>query len=264
MRFSSSLLLALPVLALAEEQVPLGDKLKGWWNKVTSAVPVPAAPSPVQAGAAKIADKVQHELTPENWKNVLTLDPTASTPTTQEWMVFITGGNTTCFGFCANATKVWNESVALLAANPKAPNFAVLDCEEYPVLCNSWSVGPPTIYYMSIPKPLADQSAPSPTVRYIPMNRTAPSVANITRLVTAKEYENYEPYEGIWHPFNGLLAQYNLAIPVGYFLWGFSKMPSWLPMILISMMSRTFMGRAGNRGAQPAAGAPAAAPQRAN
>lgn len=108
MRFSSTLLLALPVLAVAEEQVPLGDKLKGWWNKVTSAVPVPTAPSPIQAGAAKVAEKVQHELTPENWKDVLTLDPTASTPTTQEWMVFITGGNTTCFGFCANATKVWN------------------------------------------------------------------------------------------------------------------------------------------------------------
>ena len=79
------------------------------------------------------------------------------------------------------------------------------------------------------------------TVRYIPMNRTAPSVANITRLVTHKEYENYEPYEGIWHPFSGLFAKYNIAYPIGYILHGFGKMPSWLPMILISFFSRSFM-----------------------
>jgi len=133
------------------------------------------------------------------------------------------------------------ESVAILSATPNRPKFAVLDCEEYPVLCNSWSVGPPTVYYMSIPKPLADQSAPMATVRYIPMNRTAPSVANITRLVTHKEYENYEPYEGIWHPFSGLFAKYNIAYPIGYILHGFGKMPSWLPMILISFFSRSFM-----------------------
>ena len=110
MRFSSTLLLALPALALAEEQqIPLGEKVKGWWSKVTSAVPVPAAASsPIAATAAKVAQSVQHQLTPENWKDVLTHDPTVSAPTTQEWMVFITGGNSTCYGLCGNASKAWN------------------------------------------------------------------------------------------------------------------------------------------------------------
>ncbi|KAF2263184.1 hypothetical protein CC78DRAFT_534196 [Lojkania enalia] len=245
MRFSSTLLLALPALAVAEDQIPLADRIKGFWNKAKEAVTsaVPAAPSPVDAGAAKVAQRVQHELTPENWKQVLTVDPSATAPTTRDWMVFITGGNVTCFGFCGNATKAWNESVALLSADPKAPDLAILDCEKYPVLCNSWSVGPPSIYYFQIPKPLADQSAPAPTARYIPLNRTSVSAKQITKLVTDKEYEQTEPYEGAFHPFNGFLQQYNVAMPLGYVLWGFSKMPSWLPMILISFMSRSFMGR---------------------
>ncbi|KAF2470648.1 uncharacterized protein BDR25DRAFT_225292 [Lindgomyces ingoldianus] len=243
MRFSSALLLALPALALAEDQVPILDKVKGYLNMAKDAISsaVPAAPSPLDAGVAKVASKVQHSLTTENWKQVLTVDPTASAPTTQDWMVFITGGNVTCYGFCGNASKAWNESVAALSATPKAPNFAVLDCESQPILCNSWYAGPPSIYYMQIPKPLADQSAPLPTVRFIPLNRTSVTGPQLTKLVTNKEYENTAPYEGPWHPFTGLLQQYNLAIPVGYVLWGFSKMPSWLPMILISFMSRSFM-----------------------
>lgn len=113
MRFSSTLLLALPALALAEDQVPLVDKVKGFLGKITnavsSAVPV-AVPSvaPVEAATAKVAEVVQHQLTLDNWKQVLTVDPTVSTPTTQDWVVFITGGNATCFGHCGNATKAWN------------------------------------------------------------------------------------------------------------------------------------------------------------
>jgi hypothetical protein len=110
MRFTSTLLLALPALALAEEQIPLFEKVKGFLNKAKDAVTsaVPAAPSPLDAGAAKVASSVQHELTVKNWKDTLTVDPTVSTPTTQDWLVFITGGNVTCYGFCGNATKAWN------------------------------------------------------------------------------------------------------------------------------------------------------------
>ncbi|KAF2107298.1 hypothetical protein BDV96DRAFT_557954 [Lophiotrema nucula] len=270
MRFSSTLLLALPALALAEEQVPLGDKVKGWFNKAKDAVSSAASAvpsSPIGAASGKIAESVQHHLTADNWKSVLTVDPTASAPTTKDWLVYITGGNVTCFGFCGNVTEAWNKSVPALAATPKGPSFAVLDCEAEPILCNSWSVGPPSIYYFQIPKPLADQSAPAPTARYIPLNRTksAPEVAkDITGLVVNKEYENTPPYEGVWHPFSGFIQQYGLAIPFGYVFWGFSKMPSWLPMILISFLSRSFMGRRMPQGgaAQPGGAAPAPAPAR--
>ncbi|OCL12518.1 hypothetical protein AOQ84DRAFT_285019 [Glonium stellatum] len=243
MRFSSTILLALPALVLAQEQIPLGEKVKGWINKAQSYVSsaVPAVPSPMDAGAAKVAKRVEHILTLDNWKSVLIANPSTTAAGPEDWMVYITGGNKTCYGVCGNATKAWNESVAILSASPTAPSFAVLDCENEPLLCNSWAVGPPTVYYMSIPRPLADQSSPAPTVRYIPLNRTSVTASDIVALSAKKTYQETEPYEGIWHPFNGLLAEYNLSLPIAYVSWGMSKMPSWLPMIAISFLSRTFM-----------------------
>ncbi|KAH7117042.1 hypothetical protein B0J11DRAFT_561303 [Dendryphion nanum] len=259
MRVSSSLVLALPALALAQDQIPLLDQAKGWFNKLTNAVTsaVPAVPSsPLQAGAEKVAESVQHHLTVENWKDIVTVDPTASAPTTQDWIVYINGGNTTCYGMCGNTTKAWNQAATLLAAKPNAPKLATINCDEQPVLCNAWSVGPPSLYYFNIPKPLADQSAPAPTARYIPLNRTSTTVDTLKKLIIDKEYEQTEPYEGLWHPFTSPLVDYGLAIPLGYVLWGFSKMPSWLPMILVSFVSRSFMGRRMNPGAAaPAPGA---------
>jgi hypothetical protein len=118
MRFSSTVLLALPAIAVAEQQIPILDKVKGFFNKATAAVSssIPSVPSsPINAAAEKAASKaaaaIQHPITLENWKEVLTVDPTASPPTTQDWLIFITGGNTTCFGLCGNATKAWNVSI---------------------------------------------------------------------------------------------------------------------------------------------------------
>lgn len=112
MRFSRSLLLALPALALAEEQVPLFDKLKGYLNKATAAVSsaIPAV-SPLDAGAAKVAEHVVSPLTLENWQSVLTPSGSAiQSEGPEHWLVYITGGNVTCYGLCANATKAWNVS----------------------------------------------------------------------------------------------------------------------------------------------------------
>jgi hypothetical protein len=129
MRVSSSLLLALPALAVAEEQIPLLDKVKGFFNKATAAVSssipsmpsMPSAPidSATNKAAANAAAAIQYPLTLENWKEVLTVDPTASPPTTQDWLIFATGGNTTCFGLCGNATKAWN--VRIPSYNPRNP-----------------------------------------------------------------------------------------------------------------------------------------------
>jgi hypothetical protein len=80
-----------------------------------------------------------------------------------------------------------------------------------------------------------------PEVRYQPLNRTSTTIETFKALVVDKELEATAPYEGLFHPFNGALQQYNLAVPYGYATWGLAKMPSWLPMILISFFSRTFM-----------------------
>lgn len=116
MRFSTTAVLALPALALAEQQIPLLEKVKGFFNQATASVAsvIPSAPSvpssPVAAAAAKAAAAVQHNITLENWKETLTIDPTVSAPATQEWLIFVTGGNSTCYGFCEPAEKAWNVS----------------------------------------------------------------------------------------------------------------------------------------------------------
>ncbi|KAF3048013.1 hypothetical protein E8E12_006475 [Didymella heteroderae] len=266
MRFSTTAVLALPALALAEQQIPLLDKVKGFFNQATASVAsvIPSAPSvpsaPVEAAAAKAAAAVQHPLTLENWKEVLTVDPTVSAPATQEWLIFVTGGNSTCYGFCGPAEKAWNASTAVIAAAPSSPKLGYLDCEKENILCNSWSIGAPSLIKFRIPKPLADQSAPVPEYRYKPLNRTSTTTETFKELVLQNKIDEITPYEGPFHPFNGVMQQYNLAIPYGYVTWGFAKMPSWLPMILISFFSRTFMSKRMNPGAAAQGGAaPAAA-----
>lgn len=94
---------------------------------------------------------------------------------------------------------------------------------------------------MLLPKPLADQTKPATTVRYIQLNRTSVTASEITELSTKEKYKNTAPYEGYFHPFDGLIATSGASVPLGYVFWAFAKMPSWLPMILISVLSRSFM-----------------------
>jgi len=258
---SSSILLALPALALAQDQVPLVDKLKGFFNKASAYIPtsIPSViPNPVDAGAAKVAAHVQH-LDLANWKSVLTPSPSTKTSGPEEWMVYVTGGNKTCYGTCGNATAAWNKSVPVLAASSSGPKLAVLDCEKEQILCNSWVAAPPAIYHFLLPKPLADQTKPATTVRYIPLNRTSVTAQEITELHYKKKYLETPPYEGYFHPFDSIMAQTGANIPLAYAMWGMALMPSWLPMILISLFSRTFMGRR-MPGAQRGGAAPAPAP----
>jgi len=115
MRLAATTALVLPALTVAAQQVPLLDRIKGYLSQATAAVSsaIPSMPSsPVEAAknnaTASVASVVQHPLTLENWKEVLTVDLTASPPATQDWLIFSTGGNATCFGLCGNATKAWN------------------------------------------------------------------------------------------------------------------------------------------------------------
>lgn len=107
-----SLLLALPALALAlEPQQPLGDRFKDWWNKATSYVEasVPSTiPNPVEAATAKVAELAVTNLTKDNWKSVLTPTEAKFTGAPHEWLIYVHGGNKTCYDACTNATKAWN------------------------------------------------------------------------------------------------------------------------------------------------------------
>ncbi|EON64697.1 hypothetical protein W97_03930 [Coniosporium apollinis CBS 100218] len=247
MRFSTSLALTLPVLAAAEQQVPLADKVRGWINKATNYVSA-AAPSvtgnPIKAAAGKAANAAVHDLTLENWRSIVKPSPAAAHQGPEEWMIFLDGGNKTCYGLCANASAAWNVAAPILAASPNPPKLARIDCDGQQILCNTWAAGPPSVYHMLLPAPLPDQSKPATTIHWIGLNRSS-SVTHtakvITEIHTKETYKQKPVYEGYFHPFDGIVQKLGLDLPLAYVFWGFSLMPSWLPMIAISLFSRVFM-----------------------
>jgi len=263
MRFSTISTLALPLLAAATQQESPLDQLKTqaqfYFDKISAFLPSIPNPNkahgsnPVDAATAKVGGKALSILTLDNWKNTLysSVKPSSSTP--EEWWVLVTGGNKTCFGHCGNVEKAFNQSAAIFAAVPTAPHLALLNCDNQPVLCNSWAAGPPNLYIMHIAAP------PAPVdIRIVHLNATTIDVKDITDLQTSGSWKEKPLYEGYFHPFDGPLAQYGLALPLGYIFWIFSVVPSWLFMIGVSFISRNIMSKR-TLGPQPGAGAPRAA-----
>lgn len=253
MRFAP-VVLVLPAMAAAQQQVPLFEQAKGWFNNfvgaatssVSSASSAAASaasgvPNPVHAAAGQVEQLTVTDLTKENYNQVLKPGAATASPGIEDWMIYTTGGNRTCFGMCARADVEWSKAVSLLSAVPSAPQLGRLDCEKEPQLCNAWGAGAPSVIYMQLPQPLPDQTTPATTVYYLPLNRTTVTAQDIVELATEKTFKEKTPYEGFFHPFNGMLAQTGLAIPFGWVVYGFSVMPSWALMIGISFFSRTFM-----------------------
>lgn len=109
MRFTQTLLLALPVLAAAQQK-PLQQTVQEWFDIAKSYIPGSIA-HPVDAGAARVAAEKVTVLNKDNWRSVLTPSTSASfSDGPDEWMVFFSGGNKTCFGRCEKLEKAWNVS----------------------------------------------------------------------------------------------------------------------------------------------------------
>jgi len=264
MRFSTLSVLALPLLAAATEPESPIDQLKAqaqhYFNIITSYIPNPSKAHTTvdaHAAAAKAGGKTLHILTLNDWEQTIrgSVKPSSTTP--EEWWVLVTGGNKTCFGHCGVVETAFNETAALFAANPTAPHLAYLDCDNQPVLCNSWGAGPPNLWIMEVAAPPAKVD-----IRWLNLNTTTTSVKTFTELHSSKRWKSRPIYEGYFHPFDGQLAQFHLAVPLGYLFWGFAIVPSWMFMIGISFISRNIMSKRtlGPQAGQPggAARAPAA------
>jgi len=270
MRFTP-VVLALPAMAAAQQQAPLLEQAKGWFNNlvgaatsnVNSASSAAASaasgiPNPVNAAAGKAEELAVTVLTKENYNQVLKPGAATASPGIEDWMIYTTGGNRTCFGMCDHADVEWSKAVPLLSAVPSGPQLGRLDCEKEPQLCNAWGAGAPSVIYIQLPQPLPDQTTPATTVHYLSLNRTTVTAQDFVEIATEKKFKlEKTPYEGFFHPFNGVLAQTGLGIPFGWVVYGFSVMPSWALMIGISFFSRTFMskrmGPQGGAAARPAA-----------
>ena len=121
MRVSPTLIF-LPALVAAQQQVPLKEQLQGWFNKAKSYLPtnVPAAAAPADTPAAPeqakqpppvLSEKPVTPLTMSNWESTLSPVEPGTPDTEREWLVFITGGNKTCFGHCLRADEAFNVSI---------------------------------------------------------------------------------------------------------------------------------------------------------
>lgn len=107
MRCTPTFLLALPAIVAAQQQKPLQDTVQGWFNKAKSYIPSSVS-SPIDAGAARVAAEKVTPLTRDNWVSTLTpSDSSAFSDGPEEWMVFISGGNKTCYGRCEGVEQAW-------------------------------------------------------------------------------------------------------------------------------------------------------------
>ncbi|KAJ5899197.1 hypothetical protein N7495_003941 [Penicillium taxi] len=235
----TSLVAFLPALALAQEQVPLADRVQGWFNKAKSYVPAAAPADPVVKVAEKLSETRVTDVTLNNWESVL-----APGPEDRDLLVFITGGNNTCFNRCEHATNAFKESTLLFSADATSPELALLDCESERVLCAAWACGAPSAYYFQIPKVQPEgEERPLTPLHVVYMNSTTVTPEELYQIHSKKTFQQSPAYEGIMHPIDGVFAKYKVAIPIGYAIWATGAIPSWAFMIFISMFSRTFMGR---------------------
>lgn len=243
MHLTPALTLALPALAAAQAQKPLGEKAQAWFEKAKSYIPQGAsnaANDPMGASAAKVAAKNVTPLSMSNYEEFLTPDASSS-QSPQEWMVFVSGGNKTCAGRCANIEKAWNETASFLAADPTAPQLGYINCDTQGVLCATWQAQPPTIWHIQRPIPQADQSTPASTIYINYVNVTTTTAGDIVALHSGKQYETGILYEGRLQPFDGQLTKLGLNKIIGYVTFGVGMIPSWAYMVVISMVSRNIM-----------------------
>ncbi|KAL7941645.1 hypothetical protein V8C42DRAFT_334356 [Trichoderma barbatum] len=260
MRFSAAAFVAaLPALAAAQEN-PLDQYVAQFQQvlgQVGSYIPSPnkydaAAAEASKTGPTKISVLGQH-----NWEETLFEPVAAGAKTPEEWWILITGGNKTCFGRCEQLETAFNEAAVRFAELPTTPHMGVLNCDEQPILCNAWSTNIGHIWaWEMLPKP-----APIDIYRKR-LNITTVTAEEIVQLHEAGTKEDWTLVDGFFHPFNGKAAELGLSMPLGYVLWGFSVIPQWAFMIIVSFASRRMMGNRAQppapRGAAPG-GAPAAA-----
>jgi hypothetical protein len=105
----SPILLLLPALTIADTQKPLKEKAAEWFDKAKSYISSATPPSPIDAGASKVAGLVVEEITTKNWRTKMlpvTGDPNRGP---EEWMIMFSG-NTSCYGRCEQPDQAFNAS----------------------------------------------------------------------------------------------------------------------------------------------------------
>lgn len=258
MRFSAAALVAaLPALSTAQEN-PLDQyvaQAQQILGQAASYIPSPNKYDAAAAEASKTGPMKLSVLAQHNWEDTLYAPVAAGAKTPEEWWILITGGNKTCFGRCDRLETAFHGAAAKFAELPTTPHMGVLNCDDQPILCNSWSANVGNIWaFHMLPKP-----APVDIYKKR-LNLTTVTTDEIVQLQEAGNKEDFVLLESFWHPFNGKAAELGLSIPLGYLLWVFNLVPQWAFMLIVSFASRSMMGNRAQQRAQqraPAAAAPA-------
>lgn len=139
-------------------------------------------------------------------------------------------------GHCEKIEQAFNETAGKFALLPDAPHTGYLNCEHEPVLCNAWSVPTGTVWvFEMLPEP-------APIDIWVKkFNLTTTTSDDIVARHAEGYKKTFQLHEGTFHPFNGWWAQNHLSLPVGYVLWFFNVVPSWLLMLTLSFVSRSMM-----------------------
>jgi len=256
MRFATSALLALPLLAAAlEVPEPINQyvaQFSGLVDNLGSYLPNPNRHDAADAAESKTGEKKMSVLTMDNWRETLYAPVIPASTEPVEWWLFITGGNRSCFGHCHKIEAAWNQSAVAVAKLEKPPRVAYVNCDHQAILCSSWSAAVGSLWLIKmLPEP-ADIDI------YVKrLNLTSTTSQDFVEMLTSGTREDFKLNQGMFHPFNGPIAKSGLAVPVGYVMWAFSLIPSWSYMLLISFLSRSMMGRRQGRegGAAPPGGA---------
>ncbi|RWA03553.1 hypothetical protein EKO27_g11553 [Xylaria grammica] len=207
-----------------------------YFEKIASAIPSPNKYDPVAAAEAKAGSNKIDIIGLHNWKETLYEPVTPGATTPEEWWVLVTGGNKTCFGHCGKVEAAFNETAGKFATEPDSPHMALLNCENQPVLCNAWSAPVGSLWIIDM------LPEPSPINIFTRrLNLTTTTSDDLLQLQKDGVKTGAKEHDGVFHPFNGPLAQNGLSIPAGYVLWAFGLLPSWAFMILVSLFSRRMM-----------------------
>lgn len=268
-------------IAIATDaQVPLKDKAAGWFDKAKSYIPsvTPSINNPVDVAAAAVAALKVQKVNIRNYQRILSPKLEGE----EEWLIYATGANKSCFNRCGRADTAWNASVPLLSAVPRpagAPSLHLgkIDCEVEGPLCAGLAIGCPSVYHFIVPQ-VSAANAKTPA-RYVQLNISTVAATDIVKLASqapGSEIMDEPVYEGAFHPVDGWVAKLGIMNPLGYVINFMGTTPSWIIMIALSFFSRQFMSRRINQrtpyigdvnrqaqaapAAAPAAAAPRAAP----
>ena len=78
-------------------------------------------------------------------------------------------------------------------------------------------------------------------LRIIPLNSSTITTTELVKIYVDKTWQKYGLYQGLFHPFDGLLAKSGLALPYGYLMSYVTRLPTWAPLVIVSLLSRSFM-----------------------